>query len=51
MSSFIGFSSGIVDPLERVRTRPKALERLVDVIKEMVSRPMRVIIDHADTLQ
>ena len=45
-------SSGIVEPLERVRTRQKAQERLVGIMEEKVgSRPVHVIVNHADVPQ
>ena len=41
-------SSGVVEPLERVRTRRKALQRLLEIMKEKVNtEPVHVSIDHA----
>lgn len=48
----VPISSGIVEPLERVRTRQKALERLVGIMEERVgSRPVHVIVNHAGVPQ
>jgi DegV family protein with EDD domain len=43
-------SSGVLEPLERVRTRPKALNRLVELMEERVGneRPVHVNIDHGN---
>lgn len=42
-------SSGVVEPLERVRTRRRALKRLLQIMKERVNtEPMHVNIDHAN---
>ena len=43
-------STGVIEPLERVRTRAKALERLLTIVAERVgSKPVHVIVDHANT--
>ncbi len=43
-------STGIVEPLVRVRTRHKALERLLEIMEEKVGtgQPVHVSIDHAN---
>ena len=43
-------SSGVVEPLERVRTKPKALNRLLEIMEERVGirQPLHVSIDHAN---
>jgi len=42
-------SSGVVEPLERVRTRRRALKRLLQIMKEKVNaEPVHVNIDHAN---
>jgi DegV family protein with EDD domain len=42
-------SSGVVEPLERVRTRRRALKRLLQIMKERVNtEPVHVNIDHAN---
>jgi len=45
-------SSGVFEPLERVRTRPKALNRLLGLMEERVgtNKPVHVSIDHGDVL-
>ena len=46
-------SSGVIEPLERVRTRPRALNRLLEIMEERVSttKPVHVIIDHGNVLE
>ena len=43
-------STGVVEPIERVRTRRKALQRLLDIMGERVEteQPLHVSIDHAN---
>jgi DegV family protein with EDD domain len=43
-------SSGVLEPLERVRTRPRALNRLLELMEERMgtSEPVHVSIDHGD---
>jgi DegV family protein with EDD domain len=43
-------SSGVLEPLERVRTRPRALNRLLELMEERVgtSEPVHVSIDHGN---
>ncbi len=42
-------STGVVEPLERVRTRRRALQRLLDIMEERVNTgPVHVNIDHAN---
>ena len=42
-------STGVVEPLERVRTRQKALQRLLEIMKERVNTgAVHVSIDHAN---
>ena len=43
------FSQGGIKPLERARTKPKAVQRLIDIMKErMNSKPVRVNVMHAN---
>ena len=45
-------STGIVTPVERVRTKRKALERMIDIMRERVgAKPVHVIIDHCDAIE
>ncbi len=45
-------SSGIVTPVERVRTKRKALERMISIMAERVgTKPLHVIIDHCDAVE
>ena len=43
-------STGAIEPLERVRSRPKAIKRLLEIMQERVSEGQRVhvSIDHAN---
>lgn len=43
-------STGVLEPLQRVRTRQKALNRLLEIMEERVGRgkPVHVNIDHAN---
>ena len=43
-------STGVVEPLQRVRTRQKALRRLLEIMGERVGKeqPVHVSIDHAN---
>ena len=45
-------STGVVEPLQRVRTRQKALQRLLELMREKVGagQPLHVSIDHANVL-
>lgn len=45
-------STGVVEPVERVRTRQKALKRLLEIMGERVGtgQPVHVSIDHANVL-
>jgi DegV family protein with EDD domain len=46
-------STGAIEPLERVRSRPRALKRLLEIMKERVGEGQRVhvSIDHANVPQ
>jgi len=45
-------STGIITPVERVRTKRKALERMIDIMRERVgAKPVHVIIDHCDAIE
>lgn len=45
-------STGIVTPVERVRTKRKALERMISIMLERVgTKPVHVIIDHCDAVE
>jgi DegV family protein with EDD domain len=41
-------SSGRVEPLTRVRTKPKAVERLLEIVKQRVGteKPIRIMVEH-----
>ena len=45
-------STGVLEPIQRVRNRQKALRRLLEVMEERAGtkKPMHVSIDHADVL-
>lgn len=45
-------SVGAIEPLERVRSRPRALKRLLEIMEERVGRGQRVhaSVDHANVL-
>jgi DegV family protein with EDD domain len=45
-------STGVIEPLQRVRTRQKALQRLLEIMEEKIgaSKPVHVSIDHANVI-
>ena len=45
-------STGVVEPIQRVRTRQKALNRLLEIMEEKVGtgKPVHVSIDHASVI-
>jgi len=47
----LDLNNGVIEPLERVRTRQKALDRIIEIVSQRVEdRPVRVASIHANSL-